>query len=138
KFLFVGDEKFYVRGVTYGTFHPDEFGNEFDPATVSADFARISASRANAIRTYTVPPRWFLDLAGEHGLRVMAGIPWEQHVAFLDDRAQTRSIEERVRLAVRSCAGHPSVLCYAVGNEIPSSIVRWYGHRRVEKFLNQL
>ena len=29
KFLFVGDEKFWVRGVTYGTFRPDESGTNF-------------------------------------------------------------------------------------------------------------
>src|SRR2546428_6480507 len=28
KFLFVGDEKLYVRGVTYGAFTPDAAGNE--------------------------------------------------------------------------------------------------------------
>src|SRR5258708_32456086 len=138
KFLFLGDEKFYVRGVTYGTFRPDESGSEFKPATVSADFGRISANGANAIRTYTVPPQWFLDLAGENNLRVMVGVPWEQHVTFLDDRTHIRSIEDRVRQAVQSCAGHPSVLCYAIGSEIPSSIVRWYGRRRVEKFLERL
>ena len=29
-------------------------------------------------------------------------------------------------------ASHPAVLCYAVGNEIPASVVRWYGKARVE------
>src|SRR5438093_929466 len=64
--------------------------------------------------------------------------PWEQHVAFLDDRARARSIEGRVRAGVRACAGHPAVLCYAIGNEIPAPIVRWHGRRRVERFLARL
>src|SRR5437773_4943243 len=29
KFIFVGDEKLYVRGVTYGTFRPNDEGEEF-------------------------------------------------------------------------------------------------------------
>src|SRR3989441_2457950 len=29
KFLFVGDEKLYVRGVTYGAFEPDGQGHEY-------------------------------------------------------------------------------------------------------------
>src|SRR5881397_2082479 len=29
KFLFVGEEKFYVRGVTYGAFAPDVQGDEY-------------------------------------------------------------------------------------------------------------
>src|SRR5213078_2847526 len=49
-----------------------------------------------------------------------------------------RSIEARVRVGVRSCAGHPAVLCYTIGNEIPAPIVRWYGKRRVERYLEQL
>ena len=40
KFLFVGDEKLWIRGVTYGTFRPDTDGNEYhDPETVEQDFA---------------------------------------------------------------------------------------------------
>ena len=34
--------------------------------------------------------------------------------------------------------GHPAVLGYAVGNEIPASIVRWHGRRRTERFLERL
>src|SRR2546426_3610241 len=38
KFLFVGDEKLYVRGVTYGAFPPDAAGNEYhDLATVRSE-----------------------------------------------------------------------------------------------------
>ena len=92
----------------------------------------------NAVRIYTVPPRWFLDDAGSLGIRVLVGIPWEQHVAFLDSRARVRSIERRVRDGVRACAGHPAVLAYAVGNEIPAPIVRWAGWRRIERHLERL
>jgi len=136
KFLFVGDEKLWIRGVTYGTFRPDADGNEYhDPETVEHDFAQMADSGVNAIRTYTVPPRWLLDTAQRHGLRVMVGLPWEQHVTFLDDKKRARSIEARVRAGVRSCAGHPAVLCYAIVNEIPAPILRWYGKRRVEQYL---
>jgi len=139
KFIFVGDEKFYVRGVTYGAFRPDENGNEYHtPEVVERDFAQMKAVGLNAVRTYTVPPRWLLDAAQRHGLRVMVGLPWEQHVAFLDNTNRARSIEERVRAGVRACANHPAVLCYAIGNEIPASIVRWHGRRRVERFLKRL
>ncbi|HEY4564152.1 MAG TPA: glycoside hydrolase family 2 TIM barrel-domain containing protein, partial [Thermoanaerobaculia bacterium] len=139
KFLCAGDEKLFVRGVTYGTFRPGPDGSEFqDPQKVEGDFASMSALGINAVRVYTVPPRWLLDLALRQGLRVMVGLPWEQHVAFLESASTAAAIEARVRAGVRSCAGHPAVLCYAIGNEIPSSIVRWYGRRRVEGFLRRL
>ena len=139
KFLFEGDTKLWIRGVTYGTFRPDADGSEYhDPETVEHDFAEMASHGLNAIRTYTVPPRWLLDTAQRHGLRVMIGLPWEQHVTFLDDKKRARSIEARVRAGVRACAGHPAVLCYAIGNEIPAPIVRWYGNRRVEQYLERL
>ena len=139
KFLVRGGEKLWVRGVTYGTFRPDRQGDVYGrPSRVEADFAAIAAAGLNAIRTYTVPPRWLLDKAEESGLSVMVGLPWEQHVTFLDERRRTRSIEARVREGVRECSGHPAVLCYAVGNEIPTGVVRWHGRRPVERFLARL
>src|SRR5919108_663127 len=139
KFLFVGDEKLYVRGVTYGTFRPDANGDEFPaPDVVERDFGRMAANAINSVRTYTAPPRWLLDAAQRHGLRVLVGLPWEQHVAFLDERPRARAIEARLRAGVRACAGHPAVLGYAIGNEIPAAIVRWHGARRVERFLARL
>ena len=62
KFIFIGDQKFYVRGVTYGTFRPREAGDEYpDPEIVEQDFALMGLNGLNAVRTYTVPPRWLLD-----------------------------------------------------------------------------
>lgn len=139
KFLFLGEDKFYVRGVTYGTFRPDASGDQYgDRDAVDRDFALMADSGINAVRTYTVPPRWLLDIAGSHGLRVMVGLPWEGHLTFLDDRKRVRAIEQKVRAGVRACAGHPAILCYLVGNEIPASIVRWHGRRRIERFLERL
>lgn len=139
KFLFAGEEKLYLRGVTYGPFRPTASGCEYhDEETVERDLAQMAANGINAVRTYTVPPRWLLDSAQRHGLRVLIGLPWEQHVTFLDSRRRRCEIERLVRAGVRQCAGHPAVLAYSIGNEIPSPLVRWYGHRRVEKFLERL
>jgi O-antigen biosynthesis protein len=138
RWVTAGDRKLYVRGVTYGTFRPRD-GSSFPPrATVERDFSTMARHGLNAVRTYTVPPRWLLDLAAERDLYVMAGLPWEQHVTFLDDPRRTASIEDRVRAGVSHCAGHPAILCHALGNEIPASIVRWHGRRRVESFLGRL
>jgi GT2 family glycosyltransferase len=139
KFLFIGDEKFWIKGVTYGTFGPGEDGTQFPPReSVERDFAMMIAHGINSVRTYVPPPRWLLDLAQKSGLRVMVGLAWEQHVAFLDDSALIQSIETRVREGVQSCKGHPALLCYSIGNEIPPSIVRWHGRRPIERFLERL
>jgi GT2 family glycosyltransferase len=139
KSIHIDGEKLLVRGVTYGGFRPGADGAEFPcPAQVDEDFSAMAAAGVNTVRTYAVPPSWLLDLAREHGLWVMVGLPWEQHVTFLRSQASAARIVERVREAARSCRGHPAVLCYAVGNEIPASIVRWHGHRRIERFLRRL
>jgi GT2 family glycosyltransferase len=139
KFLFLGDEKLHLKGVTYGPFSSDdESAPELDMELVERDFSQMATNGLNAVRVYTVPPRWMLDAAARHGLRLIVGIPWEQHIAFLDDRRRRASIERRIREAVRSCASHPAVLCFAIGNEIPASIVRWHGRRRIERFLRRL
>src|SRR5205823_3497663 len=84
KFLFVGEDKLYVRGATYGTFRPDAGGRLYPaPAVVARDFSKMAANGFNAVRTYTVPPRWLLDVAAENGLFVMVGVAWEQHVDFI-------------------------------------------------------
>jgi GT2 family glycosyltransferase len=141
KFLFVGDEKFLARGVTYGPFRPNEHGCAYhDPEVARRDFAAMAAQGINCIRTYTCPPRWLLDVAAEHGLRVMVGVglAGEQLTAFLDDRKAVRGILRRCADKVRACDAHPALLAYSIGNEIPSTIVRWHGRRRVERFLRDL
>src|SRR5579883_153624 len=138
KFLYSGEQKLWVKGVSYGTFEPDAEGNEFhDRKKVEADLKQIASSGFNAVRTYTVPPRWFLDRALHRRIRVMVGLPWEQHITFLDG-PRRHEIRERIARGVRACAGHPAILCYAIGNEIPAPIARWHGARRVSQYLRTL
>ena len=139
RFLFRGDEKLYLKGVTYGTFPPNARGEPYpEPDVVDRDFACMTANGINSVRTYTVPPSWLLDLALEHDLLVMVGLPWEQHLTFLDDRRQAQGIRHELRARVRGCGHHHAVLAFAVGNEIPAPIVRWHGRKRVEQFLERL
>ena len=139
KFLFVGDEKFWVRGVSYGTFLVDEDGNEqLTPEVVKRDFSCMAENGFNVVRVHTCPPRWVLDAAMEEGLWVMVGLNWGERMSFIDEPGKPQEIEERVRRWVRRCKGHPAVFCYSVGNEISSAIARWTGRRRVEKFIERL
>jgi len=139
KFLFAGEEKFCVRGVTYGPFAARADGVEYPaPAAVAWDFTQMKRNGINAIRVYSVPPKWLLDAAARAGLRVMVGLPWAQHVNFLDEPGMADAIEESVRIGVLRCVRHPAVLCFAVGNEIPAGIVRWLGKERVERFIARL
>jgi len=128
----------HVRGATYGTFRSIDGWSLPSPKQVNADFEAMAAAGVNSLRTYEPPPAWMLDMAQAHGLKVMVGLAWEQHVAFLDDPGRADAIVARVAAQVRSCGAHPAILCYAVGNEIPAAIVRWHGKREIERFLERL
>jgi GT2 family glycosyltransferase len=137
KWLWLGDQRYAPKGVTYGPLCGSHDGLP-EAEVVARDLAAAAAAGIDAVRTYTVPPRWFLDLALEHGIRVLAGIPWEEHVAFLGSARGARRVEQRIRSAVRGCAEHPAVLAWSVGNEIPAAIVRWHGPRAIERFVRRL
>ena len=140
KFLVAGNQKIFVRGVTYGAFRPDADGNEYhDHERIDQDFAQMAANGFNAVRVpHTMPPRSLLDAALRHGLWVLVGLSAEQYLGFIIDKRRDVDPLRVVRSRVRQCAGHPALLAYSLGNEIPTQIARWYGHRRVERYLKQL
>ena len=112
KFIFVGEEKFYMRGVTYGPFHPEEDGCEYHtPELVERDFALMAENGINSVRTYTVPPRWLLDIAQKHGLRVMIGLPWGSTLRSWT--AAGRHGTSRGGCA-RECVNAPAILLFCV------------------------
>ena len=138
-FFVEGDRKFFARGVSYGPFSPS-LGEPFpDKALVEADFTRIRALGGNTIRVYHVPPDWLIGLAQEFGLRLLVGIPWAQHLRFLDSRSERREIQRRMRDAAHSLRHWPGgLLGFLVGNEIPPDVVRWYEAPRVGRVLGKL
>src|SRR2546425_8588597 len=139
KFFRLGSEKFYLKGVTYGPFAPNERGEPFAvPEQTERDFAQLRSLGANLARIYYVPPRWFLDLAAEHEVKLLIDIPWPKHLCFLDSAQSQAHARQFVAQAVASCKGSPAVFAYSVVNEIPAEIVRWSGLGRVSQFIDDL
>ena len=137
-FLREGDRKFCVRGVSYGPFRENPAGEPFpEKHQAELDFALLRELGANTVRVYHVPPSWFCELARAFDVRLLVGIPWQQHVRFLDSSRTRAEIRSRIRDAAESLAPAP-LLGLLVGNEIPPQVVRWYGARRVERFLEEL
>ncbi len=139
KFFFIGAQKFYMRSVSYGPFATAPHGFPFPPeATIDRDFALMRECGANVVRTFTVPPRWFLDRAAAQRLRVLVTIPWLEYTCFLDDKDTLQETRGIVRAAAKTLGGHPALFGLLLGNEIPPDIVRWHGPDRVADFLRVL
>jgi len=139
KFFFEGEKKFFIKGVTYGPFAPDENGEYFGtPEGAARDLDLMVESGVNLVRIYYVPPRWFLDLCEKRHIRALISIPWAEHLEFLKDAKIRNEAKKAVREGVSKNAGHPAVFGYLVGNEIPSTMVRWLGARQVTEFVEQL
>ncbi|MBI5774850.1 MAG: glycosyltransferase [Verrucomicrobia bacterium] len=135
----LGEKKFFARGVTYGPFAPNQSGEPFaSPERTAQDFALVRELGANVLRVYYTPPRWFLDLALAHELKVMVDVPWSKQLCFLDDYKLRLEALDAVRAAAKACAGHPAIFAISVVNEIPADIVRWSGAERVAEFIDDL
>jgi len=138
-FLMEGDRKFFVRGVSYGPFRKNTLGEPLpDKGQVERDFALLRDLGANTVRVYHVPSPWVCDVAQDFGLRLMVGVPWSQHIRFLDERETRDEIRARVREAATALRGVDNLLSLVIGNELPPQTVRWYGPSRVESFLEEL
>jgi len=138
KFFRLGDQKFYVKGIAYGPLAPNAEGQFFaSPERTALDLDQIRDLGANVVRVYNVPPRWFLDLAGDRELKVLVDIPWNKNLSF--DTAQRRAeAREAVRSAVAACSRHPAVFAFSIANEIPPDIIRWLGAAAAADFIDEL
>src|SRR5262245_17792512 len=135
----IGRERFRVDGVTYGPFEPDRNADQFpDRPTVRRDFQQMKSLGITAVRTYHVPPEWLVDAAAENEIRVFLDVPWPKHICFLDNRSARQAARNAVARAAAMSAKNPAVMAVSVCNEVAPDIVRWYGHRRVERFLGEL
>jgi cellulose synthase/poly-beta-1,6-N-acetylglucosamine synthase-like glycosyltransferase len=140
KYLLDGAQKFYIRGVSYGPFAPNSRGERYpEPERAAADFALMRMLGANVIRLYVPPPPWMVEEAQTAGLRMMLGIPWPFHMAFLDSADMMREIRDAIRQTVLDTRQFgETIAAYSIGNEIRSDIVRWHGPRAVSNFLAEL
>src|SRR5260221_1053631 len=125
KHFVVGDERFRFRGVTYGTFKERADGALFpERAQVQSDLPAMASAGFTVVRTDTPPPPDLLDTAGELGLRVLAGLSYEDWRYMIGDRrGDGRPARRGARAAAsrlaRSVAGNPALLGICLDNGVP-------------------
>jgi glycosyltransferase involved in cell wall biosynthesis len=138
-FFWKGDEKFFVRGFSYGPFRANGAGDPFpEREQFERDLGLLGELGANTLRLYHVPPQWLRDSAEAAGIHLLVSVPWSQHLRFLDSRAERHETRRRMKAATERLRGSASLLALLIGNEIPPEVVRWYGPKRVGPFLASL
>ncbi len=140
KFFRLGDEKFYVKGVTYGPFKPATPDGEPLPSRerVAADFDLIRDLGANCLRIYHTPPVWFLELAQDKGLKIFLDVAWPKNLVFTESEEIREQACAAVRDAAKRAGNHPAVFAISVVNEVPADLVRFVGHGAVADFIDEL
>lgn len=133
KFFTLGDDRFHMRGVSYGTFKPRDDGHRFpDRTRVKHDFAAMNERGFTVVRTYVPPPDDVVELAADWDLRLLSGAfyPDWRYLVGASRRQARRVLDEaraEVRRNARRFAGSEQVFALSLGNEIPADVVRWVG-----------
>ncbi len=139
KFFRLGGKKFFPKGVCYGPFCPDAYGFCFpSQEQVERDIELIKELGANVIRIYNIPPRWFVDLIAQRGLKLLIDIPLSTHLCFLDYPKEIEDARANVRKTVQAFTGHPAIFAYSLANEIKPDVARWCGAGKINSFINSL
>jgi len=139
KFFRLGEDKFFVKGVTYGPFEKNSLGEQYpEPEQVRRDFTQIIDLGANCVRVYWTPSKWFLDIAHEVGLKVFVDVPWPKNLTFIGNEEVMDQARAAVRNAAVACGNHPATFAISVVNELPADIVRFVGHKPIVDFIDHL
>ncbi|MEX2214878.1 MAG: glycosyltransferase [Phycisphaeraceae bacterium] len=139
KYLRVGEDRFWVKAVTYGSFAPNDDGEPFPPLPqLRDDFARMRDAGINTVRLYGPPSDRIADAAADVGLFLIPDICWGMRRCELDDPNLVRFTFDWTRGHAKRLADHPAMLMFSIGNEIPPLMVRWYGRKRIESFVHDL
>lgn len=139
KYLRVGNERYWAKAVTYGSFAQNDAGEPFPSLPqLKDDFAQMREAGINTVRLYSPPSDRIADAAADAGLLLVPDICWGMRRCELDDADRVRFTFDWVRGHAKRLADHPGILMFSIGNEIPPLMVRWYGRERIEKFVHSL
>ncbi|BCX48824.1 hypothetical protein HAHE_27320 [Haloferula helveola] len=138
KFLSVDGKRFWIKGVTYGSFGLNSAGEPYPEfGKLKDDFARMADAGINTVRLYNAPSQRIADAAFDVGLKLIPEVGWGPRFCELGTHREDylyQWVEERTK----ELCGHPAVLMYSIGNEVPPLIVRWYGVERISAFLRKM
>ncbi len=133
------EETFHLHGICYGPFAPNSRGLAFpEHERLISDLKHVAALGFNTVRLYELPDETVLKAASEQHLRLICGIPWTDHIDFLDQSADFQRARDQIASAAATLSQHPTVAAILIGNEIEKTLVRWMGPERVRDAIESL
>jgi hypothetical protein len=134
----VNGHPFLVRGIHYGPWRPGTGPNKQYPYPdlkgIAQDFATIRQARANTVLIYDPPPE-VLDLAEQHGLKVVYCFTLDWYsIGGPNQAAITARVVERVT-ALRS---KPALFAFLLGNEVGGHVLETRGDAPIVSALREL
>jgi len=124
------ESDFYIRGIAYNPGHDWRDGNiPLTRRQLEKDFTLIRQMGANTIRRYgsSIYDRNVLNLAQEHGLKVLFGFFFDPAVDYYRDSAKIEAYISEVESSVKHYRGHPAVLGWVLGNETWGQLKKKFG-----------
>jgi GT2 family glycosyltransferase len=123
KDLYVGGQKFLVKGVHYGPWRPGTGPNKGysypSAREVDEDLRLIQELNANTILVFD-PPGYVLDLAAKYNLKVLYTFYVDWWTIGSPENAGAR---DSILARVRELQDKPALLGWVLGNEIPESAI---------------
>lgn len=138
KMFLVDGEPFHVKGVAYSPWRAGTGPAKNYPyparELIAQDLRLVAATGANTITVFDPPP-YLLDVAHEHGLRVMCIF----YVQWWDVGTEREvAMRQRITARVRELQAKPGILAWIAGTEVPQEVVRQRGRGTVERALEEL
>ena len=124
KFLTVNGQRFWIKGITYGSFSTNDAGEPYPPfRKLQDDFSRMRDAGINTVRLYNSPTQRIADAALERGLMLIPEVGWGPRFCELGTERED-FLYQWAEARTKELAGHPAILMYSIGNEVPPLIVR--------------
>lgn len=131
--LFVDDAPFHIKGV----------GCDREVGENGEDYLLMAREMgANAVRTWNIPTKTYLECASNYGLMVCAGVGLrpvrgQTDCSYLDSRFR-KLLKAKILSYVQNAKDHPAILCWGLGNEVFAFSEKMEERKAFGPFLEEL
>lgn len=143
--IYVDGQLYYIKGVSYSLdYGPKHIYGTIPFSVWENDFKMMKEAGVNTIRTYAPLPPKILDLADEHGIKVIENICYPTSRIDYNSKADLEKLKREAVAYVERDKDHPAILMWSIWNDMPfrwskeGSVLKKYDKRVVNAFLKEI